>query len=55
MKDFIKGLEKGYGYKIGYMEVVFAVFAIISMLPVCLMYLLLVKLIIDPIKKLIWK
>jgi len=55
MKKFIEGLEKGYGYKIGYLEVTFGIFAVISMFPVMITYLFLTKLIIDPIKKLIWK
>jgi hypothetical protein len=55
MKKFIEGLEKGYGYKIGFMEIVFGILSVVSMMPVLVTYLLLAKLIVDPIKKLIWK
>jgi len=57
MSDFKKGLDRTIK-KAGWLEYLFAILAVVSMLPVAATYFVLVKLIIQPIQwlfKKIWK
>ena len=57
MSDFKKGLDRTIK-KAGWLEYLFAILAVVSMLPVAATYFVFVKLIIQPIQwlfKKIWK
>ena len=61
MKKFISGLKKGFeqdGKMIGPLEVIFGVTCALAILPIVVVYLILARVIMNPIKllvKKVWK